>query len=245
MLTPLSASFATFACRFDIILNQTGKAPELAIPEELSAMLTSSRGSGATSYTFPPPTGGPSATSSISPQADFATPSTYSVGRVTSTTFTDGLPPSAIPLPAYHHSPPTTSPIGQLSYPSTPGGSTGSTFSPLFPSNTPSASEHFYAAPPPPLPPFPSQFKDLGPSSRSSPSLARLFALKSIDEDHPSGSARQLDLYRQDPVHLGYLTEDASRALFELFHQSVNPRICMFDEVLHTHGQYTLSVLVV
>lgn len=67
----------------------------------------------------------------------------------------------------------------------------------------------------PPLPPFPAQFKDLGPSSRSSPSLARLFSLKPPD-DPDRVDNQNLDLWRQDPITLGYITEQSSRELFDL-----------------------------
>lgn len=75
-----------------------------------------------------------------------------------------------------------------------------------------SSSSRFNNQPPPPHRP---SFDDFGPSSQSSSSLAQLFAVKTADEDRKSRRAER-PIYRQDPIDLGYLTEEDSRILFAL-----------------------------
>ncbi|KAL7416560.1 hypothetical protein BDY24DRAFT_237240 [Mrakia frigida] len=94
-----------------------------------------------------------------------------------------------------------------------------------------SSSSRFNNQPPPPHRP---SFDDFGPSSQSSSSLAQLFAVKTADEDRKSRRAER-PIYRQDPIDLGYLTEEDSRILFAFFMEKINPKVALFDELLHTH----------
>lgn len=158
--------------------------------------------------------------------------------------------PSFAPQPTFDGVPLSTNPPGDHQNQSQgfeflPGSGSGSNSSSIHPPFHLPTPNYLYAPSPlpPPPPPFPSQFKDLGPSSRSSASLARLFALETVDSDRGNNlrgggrQGQQLDMYRQDPVVLGFLSEQRSRELWAFFHERVNPRVCMFDDELHTHGQ--------
>lgn len=175
--------------------------------------------------------GGPSPIDSSSPQEGSSVPFTSShlpFDFASSSSSSSHLPiphRSLQSIPELHSTPPTGSTTSPSSYPFiSPGLRPPSPAFNVFPgshnhlhSSSSYGNPHLQYPLSPSLPPFPAQFADLGPSSRSSPSLARLFAMKSPDDDDRAGSGtRDLDLYRQDPIHLGYLTEEISRELFEL-----------------------------
>lgn len=229
---------------FEIIVNAGGGGkPNVDLPPELqeaaARLLPSSssknppkkkRSASAKSTTTSPSYSqgaGPSPIDSSSPRTEF--PSLpFDFASSSSSSHVPVPHPSLASIPEFYPPPPTISTTSPSNYPFLSPGPQPQPPSPSFHLLPSGSHNHLHPSSSynnpslrytssPSLPPFPAQFADLGPSSRSSPSLARLFAMKSPDDDEGPGSGtRDLDLYRQDPVHLGYLTEDVSRELFDL-----------------------------
>ncbi|ORY24878.1 hypothetical protein BCR39DRAFT_313078 [Naematelia encephala] len=76
-------------------------------------------------------------------------------------------------------------------------------------------------------------YSDMEPSHRSPSSLREFFA--SICGEVMGEPVEALDLYRQDPVACGYMSEEEARQLFEDFHERIGPAIELLDPLLHTH----------